>query len=39
MFRHTYSKSIDQPVNKVASLARGQLNGENQPYFPVPVRA
>ena len=37
MFRHTYSKSIDQP-GKVASPARGQLNRENE-YFPVPVRA
>ena len=34
---HTYSKSMDQP-GKVANLARGQLNSENE-YFPVPVRA
>ena len=32
----TYSKSMDQPV-KVASPARGQLNGENE-YYPVRVR-
>ena len=31
------SKSMDQP-EKVANLARGQLNRENQ-YFPVSVRA
>ena len=31
----TYSKSMDQP-GKVANLARGKLNKENE-YFPVPV--
>ena len=34
---HIYSKGKDQP-GKVANLARGQLNGENE-YFLVPVRA
>ena len=34
----TYSKSMDQPGNKVASTARGQLNRKNE-YFPVRVRA
>ena len=29
MYRHTYSNSVDQP-GKVASPARGQLNGENE---------
>ena len=37
MYKHTYSKSKDQ-MDKVANLARGQLNKENE-YFPVPVRA
>ena len=32
----TYSKGKDQP-GKVANLARGQLNREND-YFPVPIR-
>ena len=35
MYRHTYSKSLDQP-GKVASPARGQLNRKNE-YFPVRV--
>ena len=37
MYGHTYSKGIYQP-GKVANLARGQLNTENE-YFPVRVRA
>ena len=37
MYRHTYSKSMDQP-DKVDSPARGQLNRENE-HFPVRVRA
>ena len=37
MYGHTYSKKMDQP-GKVANLARGQLNRENQ-YFPVRVCA
>ena len=37
MVTHTYSKNMDQP-GKVANLARGQLNRENE-YFPVRVRA
>ena len=36
-YGHTYSKSMDEP-GKVANLARGQPNGENE-YFPVRVRA
>ena len=38
MYGNTNSKSMDQPGNKVANSARGQLNRENK-YFPVPVRA
>ena len=34
----TYSKGKDQP-GKVANPARGQLNREENEYFPVPVRA
>ena len=34
---HIYSKIMDQP-GKVANLARGQLNRENE-YLPVRVRA
>ena len=34
----TYSKSKDQP-GKVANPARGQLNRENEYFFPVSVRA
>ena len=37
MYRHIYSKSMDQP-GKVANPARGQLNRENE-YFPVHVHA
>ena len=35
---HTYSKSMDQP-GKVANTAAGQLNRENEYFFPVRVRA
>ena len=31
--------SMDQPGDVVANPARGQLNRENEQYFPVPVRA
>ena len=34
----THSKGKDQP-GKVANPARGQLNSENDIFFPVPVRA
>ena len=34
----TYSKGKDQP-SKVANPARGQLNRENNIFFPVSVRA
>ena len=34
----TCSKGKDQP-GKVANPARGQLNREENEYFPVPVRA
>ena len=37
MYRHTCSKSIDQP-GKVANPARGQVKRENE-YFSVRVRA
>ena len=37
MYGHTYGKSMDQP-GKVANLARGQLNRENE-YFSVRVHA
>ena len=30
MYGHTYSKSMDQPDNKVANPARGQLNREEK---------
>ena len=37
MYGDTYIKNIDEP-GKVVSLARGQMNKENE-YFPVRVRA
>ena len=38
IYGHTYSKSMDQPADKTANPARGQLNRENK-WFPVRVRA
>ena len=38
MYGHTYSKSMDGP-GKVANPTRGQLNRENEHYFPIRVRA
>ena len=38
VWSHIYSKSMDQPV-KVANPARGQLNGENEHFPGVRVRA
>ena len=38
MYGHTYSKNIDQPGNKVANPARGQLNRENGYIFKTAIR-